>query len=264
MRPRRPPVDMASRRSGRQSSSRPSYLEKLKEYYRPLKPQLHGDCQLRLETNPLRLLDCKVPQCQPFKAGAPRITDYLCDECAAHWDSVQRLLDAAGIEHQNNPYLVRGLDYYTRTVFELFPAGASGQQDALVGGGRYDGLAEAEGRPPTPAVGFASGIDRVTELMREKLSPVPTPAADVLVIPIGEMPLEAAEVARLCRAVRSTTVDYEDRNFPAKMRLAETLGVKWAVIMNPAQAGRRLVRLREMATGSESEMSWDDLAQNLT
>jgi histidyl-tRNA synthetase len=242
---------------------RPSYLEKLKEYYRPLKSQLHGDCQLRLETNPLRLLDCKVPQCQPFKAGAPRITDNLCEECAAHWDSVQRLLDAAGIEYQNNPYLVRGLDYYTRTVFELFPAGATGQQDALGGGGRYDGLAEAEGRPPTPAVGFASGIDRVTELMREKLSPVPTPAADVLVIPIGEMPLEAAEVARLCRAARSTTVDYEDRNFPAKMRLAETLGVKWAVIMNPAQAGRRLVRLREMATGSESEMSWDDLAQKL-
>jgi histidyl-tRNA synthetase len=246
------------------SNCRPAYLEKLKEYYRPLKPQLHGDCQLRLETNPLRLLDCKVPQCQPFKASAPRITDNLCDECAAHWDSVQRLLSAAGIEYQNNPYLVRGLDYYTRTVFELFPGGATGQQDALGGGGRYDRLAEAEGRPPTPAVGFASGLDRVTELMREKSSPAPTPAADVLVIPIGEMPLEAAEVARICRGVRSTVVDYEDRNFPAKMRLAETLGVKWAVIINPAQAGRRLARLRDMATGSESEMSWDDLAQKLT
>ena len=245
------------------SKCRPAYLKKLKEYYRPLKPQLHGDCQLRLETNPLRLLDCKVPQCQPFKASAPRITDHLCEECAAHWDSVQRLLGAAGIEYQNNPYLVRGLDYYTRTVFELFPGGATGQQDALVGGGRYDGLAEAEGRPPTPAVGFASGIDRVTELMREKLSPEPTSAADVLVIPNGDMPLEAAEVARLCRAVRSTAVDYEPRNFSAKMRLAETLGVKWAVIMNPAQAGRRLVRLREMATGNESEMTWDDLAQKL-
>jgi histidyl-tRNA synthetase len=246
------------------SNCRPTYLQKLKEYYRPLKPKLHGDCQLRLETNPLRLLDCKVPQCQPFKASAPRITDNLCDECAAHWDSVQRLLNAAGIEYQRNPYLVRGLDYYTRTVFELFPGGATGQQDALGGGGRYDRLAEAEGRPPTPAVGFASGLDRVTELMREKLSPAPTPAADVLVIPIGEMPLEAAEVARICRAVRSTAVDYEDRNFPAKMRLAETLGVKWAVIINPAQAARRLVRLRDMATGSESEMSWDDLAQKLT
>src|SRR5207247_4064018 len=90
---------------------RPAYLERLKAYYRPLKSQLHGDCQLRLERNPLRLLDCKVPQCQPFKADAPRITDHLCDECAAHWAAVRRLLEAAGIGYQHNPYLVRGLDY---------------------------------------------------------------------------------------------------------------------------------------------------------
>src|SRR5579859_3769262 len=87
---------------------RPAYLERLKAYYRPLKSQLHGDCQLRLERNPLRLLDCKVPQCQPFKAGAPRITDHLCDECSASWTEVRLLLDAAGIEYQLNPYLVRG------------------------------------------------------------------------------------------------------------------------------------------------------------
>lgn len=100
---------------------RPAYLELLKAYYRPLKSQLHGDCQLRLERNPLRLLDCKVDQCQPFKADAPRITDHLCDECSAAWAEVQRLLNAAGIEYQLNPYLVRGLDYYTRTVFEFYP-----------------------------------------------------------------------------------------------------------------------------------------------
>src|SRR5207245_1892783 len=93
---------------------RPAYLERLKAYYRPLKSQLHGDCQLRLERNPLRLLDCKVPQCQPFKADAPRITDHLCDECTAHWAVVRRLLEGAGIEYQHNPYLVRGLDYYPR------------------------------------------------------------------------------------------------------------------------------------------------------
>ncbi len=105
---------------------RPAYLEKLREYYRPLKSQLHGDCQLRLEGNPLRLLDCKVPQCQPFKADAPRITDHLCEECAAAWVEVRGLLDSSGIEYQLNPYLVRGLDYYTRTVFEFYPAGAAG------------------------------------------------------------------------------------------------------------------------------------------
>jgi histidyl-tRNA synthetase len=243
---------------------RPAYLEKLKAYYAPFKSQLHGDCQLRLETNPLRLLDCKVPQCQPFKANAPRITDNLCDECANHWAAVRRLLDAAGIEYEHNPYLVRGLDYYTRTVFEFYPGGAGGQQDALASGGRYDGLAAEEGWPDTPGVGFAGGIDRVTELMRERFAPVPTPAADVIVLPNGDLPDAAAEVARICRKVRSTAVDYESRNFPAKMRLAETLGVTWAVIMNEAQAARRLARLREMATGSESEVSWDELPLKIT
>ena len=242
---------------------RPAYLEKLKDYYRPLKSQLHGECQLRLESNPLRLLDCKVPQDQPFKAGAPRVTDHLCDECAAHWDSVQRLLTAAGIEYQHNPYLVRGLDYYTRTVFEFYPGGATGQQDALASGGRYDGLAAEEGWPETPGVGFAGGIDRVTELLREKTPLAPTPAADVLVIPNGDMPLEATEVARICRAVRPTAADYEPRNFPAKMRLAEALGVTWAVILNPAQAARRMARLRDMASGDESEVAWDDLPSKL-
>ena len=243
---------------------RPAYLEKLREYYRPLRPQLHGDCQLRVDSNPLRLLDCKVPQCQPFKAGAPRITDHLCDECATHWAVVRRLLDTAGIEYQHNPYLVRGLDYYTRTVFEFYPGGAMGQQDALASGGRYDGLAAAEGWPETPGVGFAGGLDRVTELMRENSRAVASPpVADVLVIPDGDLPVEAAEVARICRAVRPTAVDYEDRNFRAKMRLAETLGVAWAVIMNAGQAARRVARLRDMATGAESEVAWDELPARL-
>ncbi|TME71753.1 MAG: histidine--tRNA ligase, partial [Chloroflexi bacterium] len=145
------------------SRCRPAYLEKLKEYYRPLQSQLGGDSQLRLERNPLRLLDSKVPHEQQFKQSAPKINDHLCEECAAHWAMVKRLLEAAQIEHEVNPYLVRGLDYYTRTVFEFYPGGATGQQDALVAGGRYDGLAEAEGWPSTPGVGFAGGIDRVTE-----------------------------------------------------------------------------------------------------
>src|SRR5207245_4969198 len=124
----------------------------------------------------------KVAQDQPFKAGAPKITDYLCDECAAHWAAVRRLLDAAGIEYQHNPYLVRGLDYYTRTVFEFYPGGASGQQDALASGGRYDGLAEAEGWPSTPGVGVAGGVDRVTELM--PIDSIPAkPPLDVPVMP---------------------------------------------------------------------------------
>ena len=243
---------------------RPGYLEQLKDYYRPLKSQLHADSQLRLERNPLRLLDSKVADEQAFKANAPKITDHLCDECAAHWTAVRRLLDSAGIAYQVNPYLVRGLDYYTRTVFEFYPGGASGQQDALASGGRYDGLAEAEGWRPTPGVGFAGGIDRVVDLMtasgHETLA---IPAADVVVIPDGDLSVEAAEVARICRKVRSTAVDYEVRKFPTKMRLAEKLGAKWVVIMTPGQAARRLVRLRDIASGDEVEVPWEQLPARL-
>jgi histidyl-tRNA synthetase len=241
---------------------RPAYLERLKEYYRPLKSQLGGDSQLRLERNPLRLLDSKVPQEQALKAGAPKITDQLCPECAAHWSAVLRLLEAAGIEHQLNPYLVRGLDYYTRTVFEFYPGGATGQQDALGGGGRYDGLAEVEGWPPTPAVGFASGLDRVTELV-DPGSVAARPAADVVVLPDGDLGLEAAEVARICRAVRSVSVDYEPKSLRAKMRSANKLGARWVVLFDADQARRRVANLRDMSSGTQEELDWVELPTRL-
>jgi histidyl-tRNA synthetase len=243
---------------------RPAYLEELKAYYRPFKSQMHGDCQLRLESNPLRLLDCKVPQCQPFKAGAPRITDHLCDECSAAWAEVRVLLDAAGIEYQLNPYLVRGLDYYTRTVFEFYPAGAAGQQDALASGGRYDGLAEAEGWPATPGVGFAGGMDRVTELMAASGEEVvATPAADVVVLADGELDLAAAEVARICRTVRSTAVDYDRKSLRAKMRSANKLGARWVVLLTEEEARRRTAQLKEMVSGEQVEVAWSDLPAKL-
>lgn len=239
---------------------RPAYLEALKAYYRPFKSQLHGECQLRLERNPLRLLDCKVPQCQPFKAGAPRITDHLCEECAAAWAEVRALLDRAGIEYQLNPYLVRGFDYYTRTVFEFYPTGAEGQQDALASGGRYDGLAEAEGWPATPGVGFAGGMDRVTELMaasgEEVVAP---PAADVVVLPDGDLDVAATEVARICRAVRSTAVDYDRKSLRAKMRSANKSGARWVVLLTEEEAVRRVAQLKEMVTGEQVEVAWTDL-----
>jgi histidyl-tRNA synthetase len=243
---------------------RPGYLERLKDYYRPLKSRLHADSQLRLERNPLRLLDSKVPQEQPLKAEAPKITEHLCDECAAHWAEVRRLLDAAGIAYQLNPYLVRGLDYYTRTVFEFYPGGASGQQDALASGGRYDDLAAAEGWPATAGVGFAGGIDRVIELMAASGQEViGKPAADVVVIPDGELSVEAAEVARICRAVRSVAVDYETRSLRAKMKWANKLGAKWVVLLTPDVAKRRAAQLREMTSGEQTELDWVELPTRL-
>jgi histidyl-tRNA synthetase len=243
---------------------RPAYLDMLRAYYRPLKDRLHGDCQRRLESNPLRLLDCKVEQCQPFKAAAPRITDHLCDECSAAWAEVRRLLDAAGIEYQPNPYVVRGLDYYTRTVFEFYPAGATGQQDALASGGRYDGLAEAEGWPSTPGVGFAAGLDRVTELMATTGAEVIAPGvADVAVLPDGDLDVAAADVARICRTVRSVWVDYERKSLRAKMRAANKLGARWVVLITEEDAKRRVAQLKEMASGEQVEVAWTDLPVRL-
>jgi len=244
---------------------RPAYLELLRAYYRPLKAELHGECQRRLEKNPLLLLDCKVPQCQAFKAKAPRVTDHLCDACAAAWDGVRRLLDAAGIEYNHDPYLVRGLDYYTRTVFEFFPAQAAGSQDALGGGGRYDGLARAEGWPATPGVGFASGLDRVTELVEASGAEViAAPAADVVVLADGGLDVAAAEVARLCRTARSVAVDYEPKSLRAKMRSANKLGARWVVLLSEAEAERKVVQLKDMASGEQVEVAWMDLPERLS
>jgi histidyl-tRNA synthetase len=243
---------------------RPAYLEMLRAYYRPLKDKLHPDCQRRLEINPLRLLDCKVPQDQPFKAGAPRIIDHLCDECQAAWTTVRRLLDEAGIEYKLNPYLVRGLDYYTRTVFEFYPTVSSGQQDTVGGGGRYDGLAEAEGWPSTAGVGFAGGLDRVTELMAASGEEVIVePAAEVVVLPDAELVTEAAEVARIARTVRAVTVDYEPRSLRAKMRAADKLGARWAVLLSAEDAKRHVAKLRDMASGEQVEVPWSELAVRL-
>lgn len=243
---------------------RPAYLEKLKDYYRPFRAQLGGDSQLRLERNPLRLLDSKLPHEQAFKERAPKITDHLCDECAAHWAQVLRLLDAAGIEHQLNPYLVRGLDYYTRTVFEFYPGGATGQQDALCSGGRYDGLAEAEGWPSTGAVGFAGGLDRVVELMAGAgAAPQEHPPADVLVLPDGDLAVEAAEVARICRAVRPVAVDYEPKSLRAKMRSANKVGAKWVVLLSAEDAGRRQAQLKDMVSGDQVALDWVELPARL-
>jgi histidyl-tRNA synthetase len=246
------------------SKCRPAFLEKLQAYYRPLRAQLSGDSQARLERNPLRLLDSKAPEDQPFKARAPRITDNLCDECAAHWSAVRRLLDAASIEYQHNPYLVRGLDYYTRTVFEFYPGGATGQQDALASGGRYDGLAEAEGWPSTPGVGFAGGLDRVAELIAATGTQVASsPVADVLVLPDGDLAVEAAEVARICRAVRSVAVDYELKSLTAKMRSANKLGARWVVLLSADDAAKRVARLRDMTSGEQTELAWVELPTRL-
>jgi histidyl-tRNA synthetase len=159
---------------------------------------------------------------------------------------------------------VRGLDYYTRTVFEIFPAQATGSQDALAGGGRYDGLAEAEGWPSTPGVGFASGLDRVTEMVKGAgVEVIAAPAAEVLVLPDPGLDVAAAEVARICRAARSVAVDYEAKSLKAKMRSANKLGARWVVLLSADDAKQRKAELKEMASGDQVAVAWDDLPARL-
>ena len=241
---------------------RPGYLRALTEYYGPIRDRLHPDCQRRLDQNPLRLLDCKEEQCAPFKAAAPRISDHLCEGCRAAFAQVTGLLDGAGIEYRLNPYLVRGLDYYTRTVFELVHESLGGAQNALGGGGRYDGLAQALGFPPTPAVGFAAGMERVVALTGQAAAEfVPEPACDLLVLPDGPgLETAAAEVARRVRPHLATAVDYSTRSLKAKMRAANRVGPRYVALMNPEEAARRVVQLKDMAGGDQTEIAWDSLA----
>ncbi len=247
------------------AACRPAYLEALQAYYRPLAEQLHPDCRRRVEDSPLRLFDCKEEECQPVKAGAPRILDHLCSECAAAFAEVRRLLEAAGIDFTLNPQLVRGLDYYTRTVFEYQQAELGGAQNALGGGGRYDGLAATLGYPATPGVGFAGGLDRVVLALQEEGAALPPEAtARLLVLPVGDgLERAAAEVGRRCRAAGSVAVDYSRRSLGAKMRAAARSGCAFVAIMNGEEAARRVVQLRDMASGEQREAGWDALAAML-
>ena len=241
---------------------RPAYRKALVEFLGPLKERLSHDSQRRLETNPLRVLDAKEDQ--EVLKGAPLISDYLCDDCRAAFALVRRLLDQAGIGYSVNPRIVRGLDYYARTAFEFWHGAIGSQQNALGGGGRYDGLAADLGWPATPAVGFATGLDRTVAMLAEEGVEVPVPAAaQVLVIGDGVGPEPLAEVGRLCRAARSTAVDYTERSLSAKMRAANRVGSPWVALLNAEGAGRRVVQLREMGSGDQREVGWSDLAEAL-
>ena len=164
---------------------RPAYLARLKEYYTAHQDALCGDCKLRLEKNTLRLLDCKKPTCQPFGAGAPRSIDNLCPECAAHFEQLKTNLSALKLPFEINSSMVRGLDYYTKTVFEIQPEEERGQS-TVAGGGRYDGLIEELGGKPTPGVGFATGIERIIlNLKKQNIAIPPGEKASVFVVWIG-------------------------------------------------------------------------------
>ena len=239
---------------------RKKFQEALKAYFESYREQLCDTCKSRLERNPMRILDCKSPVCSEIAAGAPKILDFLCDDCRAHFDAVQKYLQAMDIAFTVNPTIVRGLDYYTRTVFE-FVSSEIGAQGTVCGGGRYDGLLEELGGKPMPACGFGMGIERLLLLMEAQGVPFPEPKkCDVYLVSMGEEAgLKAAALAEQLREEGlSAQFDTVGRGLKAQMKYADKLGAAYTVVLGDAELESRRVNLKNMRDGTQTELSLDD------
>ncbi|MBR1886056.1 MAG: histidine--tRNA ligase [Schwartzia sp.] len=244
---------------------RPVYREKLREFFREKLDGLCEDCRSRYDRNPLRILDCKNPKCQELSVGAPEITDCLCDECADHFGKVKSYLTAAGVEFTCDPRLVRGLDYYTKTAFEIKyePLGA---QSAVAGGGRYDGLVEEIGGAPTPAVGFAVGLERVMLAMETQgLFPEREGRADAFVVAMGDAAREEAFrlLAELRDAGLAALTDYAGRSMKSQMKQADKAKARYALILGEEELGKGVVTLRNMETSAQEQVARDEIVNKL-
>jgi histidyl-tRNA synthetase len=235
------------------AACRPRFREALVTYFAPHEARLGPDSQRRLRINPLRVLDDKLLD-PDLAAGAPRSLDLLCDACRAHFDAVTALLDARGLRYVIDHRLVRGLDYYTRTTFEFFVAGREGQQQALGGGGRYDGLVELLGGRPTPGIGFGIGIDRTVLAAEEQEVPAPASGALVAVISPGADDLAARlEVAATLReAGLAVRPDGSTRKLGRQLESAAKHGARWAVIVQGTAADPLV--LRDLVSGEQREL----------
>jgi histidyl-tRNA synthetase len=231
---------------------RPQYIEALKDYYRPLLAESCQDCQVRFYKNPLRLLDCKEPQDQAKIKGAPKITEYLCEACREHFAAVQRFLRLYDVPVTLDPLIVRGLDYYTRTVFEFT---SEIDKLALNGGGRYDGLAELLGGSPTPGIGFGAGIERIIlELKKQGIVPPVEEKPRAFVVYFGKTAeLKDAAVrlvAELRQAGIKTEMSYGDRSPKAQMKQANASGAAYALIIGESELANDSVSMKDLRAGS--------------
>ena len=237
---------------------RPAYEELLRAYYAPRLGELCDDCRRRFETAPMRLLDCKQERDRKIAAGAPRILDHLCDPCREHFAGVRAHLDAMGIVYTVDPLIVRGLNYYTRTAFEAV-SGALGAQNVVFGGGRYDGLAEQMGGPPTPGVGFGMGLERLLLVMDEEgVAAAPDRGVDVFVATAGTGSPQALAIAdRLRGRGLAVMADVMGRALRSQMRQADRAGAAWVLLLGEDEVKRGVAILREMASGGQSEVPLD-------
>ncbi|MFO7173891.1 MAG: histidine--tRNA ligase [Bacillota bacterium] len=246
---------------------RPAYRERLRAHFRPYLSELCPDCNRRIDQNPLRLLDCKVDADHPAMRTAPTTVEHLCDECRRHFEALQDHLRALGIPYRVDPKIVRGLDYYTKTVFEVLHP-QLGAQSALWGGGRYDGLVEHLGGKPTPGVGFAMGMERMLMVLDEMGIPLPPPPRqDLFFAVLGEAARRAAlpVVYALRRQGLAVDLDYLGRSLKAQMKYAGRLGARFVAILGESELERGVVVLRDMDQGQQREvpLTAEALAQAL-
>ena len=240
---------------------RPKYNQKLKEYFASYKDCLCETCQGRLERNPLRILDCKSPQCHKIVEGAPSVLDSLDDDCKAHFAEVQRILTALGIPYVVDPGIVRGLDYYTRTVFE-FVCEEIGAQGTVCAGGRYDNLIEELGGDPTPAVGFAAGIGRMLMAMEASRGElVPEKNMDLYVGSRGEEAAVQAAVLvyRLRQAGIRAEADLAGRSVKAQMKYANKIGARYTMILGEDELTEGQAALKNMETGESQKVAFAEI-----
>ena len=246
-------------------NDRAAFNEALRKALEPVVGNMCADCQRRAVTNPLRVFDCKVPADQPIIDTLPRISQFLDDGCRAHFDAVKEILTKVGVPFTLNDRLVRGLDYYTRTAFE-FTRGALGAQNAILGGGRYDGLSEALGGPAAPGIGFAIGEDRlVMSLQESRPAESVLKKPDVYIAPLGEgMNAEAARLARELRR-RDLVADLGDETFRLKksFEAATKAGAKYILIVGENEVKADAFALKNLATGEQISVPRGDLAQKI-
>ncbi|MFW6149000.1 MAG: histidine--tRNA ligase [Atribacterota bacterium] len=236
---------------------RPKYLNALQNYFSDKKELLCSDCRDRYEKNPLRILDCKNKQCQVEIKNSPTIFDYLCEECKNHFQTLKEYLDKLQITYQVNPLLVRGLDYYTKTAFEII-AGELGSQNAVGGGGRYDYLVEELGGKHTPAVGFAAGMERIIATMEKQKIEIPF-WEGIKVFVATSTSQDISTALQIIRDIRkhgiNAEMDFLDKSLKAQMRLANKLNVSYVIIVGQEELKEQKIIIKNMTNGQQQKIS---------
>jgi len=250
------------------SQCRPYYKKLLVSYLRSRESSLCSDCRRRLRYNPLRVLDCKEEKCQPVKAQAPQIVDHLCEECKSHFKEVLEFLDEVELPYRLNPYLVRGLDYYTKTVFEIFEDSEEGQrQGSLVGGGRFDALVKLLGGKDTPACGGAAGVERIVGTMKERakkevVQPLPT---KIFLTQLGE--LAKRRSLKLFEDFRKAKIPVAESfgkdSLKTQLRTADKLGVSYALILGQKEALEGTIIIRDMKSGKQETVKLEKVVKEM-